>query len=518
MTAVDCRCLRGVAPLVLHAARAATSASQHAAGTMPFVFIRVELYDPQIATLVRGPLHAATRRTPVATVRPRRHLSWRRVPDPFRWLEDAGESRDARVGRGAERADPSRSSTGPRATRWSTRLTKLYDYPRTGVPFKRGSRYFFTHNTGLQDQPILYVQDGPDGAPRVLIDPNVMRREGTVALTAMAPDDSGRSLAYALSDSGSDRQEIRVRDVGHGRDRPIDLHWVKFVSHRLDRVGRGLLLHALPGAGHRARRATRTTSTASTYHRLGERQDQDALVFEKPAGTRDGLRRGRERRRSLGRHHRVSRHQRQERSLPRSTVEAPARRPVAAVHRLSMPRTRSSSPRADGCSSARTRARRSGGSSRSIREHPARRRSKSCRSRADKLSTAVIVHDTIVASYLHNASDRRAAVRSRRAARRGTLTLPAIGSVTGSAAGPTTTSCSSGSPRSRAPPASFRYDFKPVARAVPSGPVSATGAIGGRSRGYQTTQVWYPSKDGTRVSMFLVHRTDSRATADARCC
>ena len=95
------------------------------------------------------------------------------VPDPYRWLEDPG-SPATRAWVDAQNALTRSFLEGPVRDRLIGRLSALYDYPRTGVPFKRGSRYFFTHNTGLQDKPVLYVQDGPAGVPRVLIDPNVM--------------------------------------------------------------------------------------------------------------------------------------------------------------------------------------------------------------------------------------------------------------------------------------------------------------------------------------------------------
>ena len=96
-----------------------------------------------------------------------------RVEDPYRWLEDA-DSPETAAWVDAQNALTRSVLDGPVRDGLVKRLTDLYDYPRTGVPIKRGDRYFFMHNTGLQDQPVLYVQDGVDGDPRVLIDPNAM--------------------------------------------------------------------------------------------------------------------------------------------------------------------------------------------------------------------------------------------------------------------------------------------------------------------------------------------------------
>jgi prolyl oligopeptidase len=151
------------------------------------------------------------------------------VADPYRWLEDP-DSPDTIAWVDAENQLTRSVLNGPRRDALITRLTRLYDFPRTSVPTRRGHRYFFTHNTGLQDQPVLYVQDGPDLPQRVLIDPNTMSSAGPVALTALAIDDTGTQAAYGLSTSGSDRQEIYVRDVDTGADLSDRLLWVKFAS------------------------------------------------------------------------------------------------------------------------------------------------------------------------------------------------------------------------------------------------------------------------------------------------
>ncbi|MEP6592419.1 MAG: S9 family peptidase, partial [Acidobacteriota bacterium] len=203
-----------------------------------------------------------------------------RVADPYRWLEDAGDSR-TQAWVAAQNALTRAELQGPARRRLVERLTRLYDYPRTGVPFRRGGRYFFSHNTGLQDQPVLYVQDGPAGTPRVLIDPNTLSAAGPVALTAVAPDEDGGRLAYALSESGSDRQTLFVRDVGSGRDLGDRLEWVKFVSVAWVRSGEGFFYTRFPAPGTVAPGDEHYFNRVY-FHRLGAAQADDVLIFEKP--------------------------------------------------------------------------------------------------------------------------------------------------------------------------------------------------------------------------------------------
>src|SRR5947207_14519426 len=132
-----------------------------------------------------------------------------RVADPYRWLEDP-DSPETIAWVDAQNRLTRAAVDRPMRQKLVTRLTKLYDFPRTSVPTRRGRYYFFTHNTGLQDQPVLYVQEGAHGTRRVLIDPNTMSDNGPVALTALAINDAGTGAAYGLSASGSDRQEISV--------------------------------------------------------------------------------------------------------------------------------------------------------------------------------------------------------------------------------------------------------------------------------------------------------------------
>src|SRR5204863_4272446 len=118
----------------------------------------------------------------------------------------------------------------PERERIRRRLTELWDYPKYGAPFKKGGRYFFFKNSGLQNQAVLHTQSSLAAEPEVLLDPNTLSADGTVALSTIAFAEDGRTLVYGTSGSGSDWQEFRVRDVATQQDRSDHLQWIKFSS------------------------------------------------------------------------------------------------------------------------------------------------------------------------------------------------------------------------------------------------------------------------------------------------
>src|SRR5262245_39770285 len=132
-----------------------------------------------------------------------------RIADPYRWLEDPDSPATRAWVEGQNALTRSRLD-GQRRDKLVVRLTALYDCPRATMPFRRGSRYFFFWNPGLRNQPALMVKDSAAAAPRTLVDPNDLSPDGTIALTAVFAGDDGRRIAYALSRSGSDRQEMLV--------------------------------------------------------------------------------------------------------------------------------------------------------------------------------------------------------------------------------------------------------------------------------------------------------------------
>ena len=166
---------------------------------------------------------------------------------------------------------------GPERDALVRELTRLFDYPKTTALLRRGGRYFFTDNPGLLNQPVLHARDGE--LTRMLLDPNALSAEGTTALTAIAPSPDGRLVAYALSEDGSDRQVIRVRDAETAVDRDDALRHVKFASIAWARDGSGFYYLRFPEPGSVPPEDAQYFGRIH-FHRLGDPQAADPLIFE----------------------------------------------------------------------------------------------------------------------------------------------------------------------------------------------------------------------------------------------
>ena len=204
------------------------------------------------------------------------------VTDPYRWLEDP-DSPETHLWIEAENAltfdflaqIPAR---GP----IEKRLTTLWDYERFGMPYLQGGRYFYGRNDGLQPQSVLYVTETLDGDPRVLLDPNTLSADGTVALAGYAISEDGRHMAYGLAAAGSDWNEWRVRDVDTGEDLADHLCWVKFSGASWAKDGSGFFYsrYDAPAPGEELQQANYYQKLY--FHTLGQPQESDVLVYERP--------------------------------------------------------------------------------------------------------------------------------------------------------------------------------------------------------------------------------------------
>jgi prolyl oligopeptidase len=204
------------------------------------------------------------------------------VADPYRWLEDDNSPRTKAWVEAENKVTFGYLEEIPERWTIKDRLTKLWNYERYGVPFKEGGRYFFSKNNGLQNQSVLYTMASLDAEPTVLLDPNKLSADGTVALTSYHISEDGNLMAYGLATAGSDWQEWKVRDVQTGKDLADDLKWIKFSSASWTKDGKGFFYsrydepaktNVLKGANYYHK---------LYYHRLGTPQSQDTLVYHRP--------------------------------------------------------------------------------------------------------------------------------------------------------------------------------------------------------------------------------------------
>ncbi len=426
-----------------------------------------------------------------------------KVADPYRWLEDP-DSPESRSWIAAEnRLTASYLEAIPARAAIRERLTKLWNYPRFGTPFRKARRYFFFKNDGLQNQSVLYTQASLAGAPETLLDPNLLSEDGTVALSTWAVSDDGRLLAYGTSASGSDWEEFRVRDVATAHDLPDHLKWIKFSGASWTKDGDGFFYSRYPEPGDKALTDVNRFQRLY-YHRLGTEQQRDVLVYERPDQpdwgmngevTEDG--RYVVLRVWLGtdRRNRVYYLDLQDAKHPQVTgnvvrllddfdasytflgndgtvfyvltdLDAPRKRVIAIDTR-----------------------------------HPERARWREIIPQSrDVLEGVHMIHDRFVANYMHDASSRL-----RLFALDGNLPedlpLPTLGTV-GSISGERKDSEMFYAFTSFLYPTTiFRYDFTAGATSVFNAP-----KIDFDPAGYETEQMFYTSKDGTRVPMFITHK------------
>jgi prolyl oligopeptidase len=204
-----------------------------------------------------------------------------KVADPYRWLEDTDSAETHAWVEAENKLTFGYLDTLPYRQALSDRLTKLWNYERFSVPYHEGGRYFFLHNDGLQNQDVLLVAESLHAEPRVLLDPNTFSSDGTVALAGTAVSDDGKLMAYAIATSGSDWTEWHVRDVDTGKDLPDDIKWVKFSGASWSKDNKGFYYSRYDEPKGAAMRDANYFHKLY-YHRLGAAQSEDKLIYERP--------------------------------------------------------------------------------------------------------------------------------------------------------------------------------------------------------------------------------------------
>ena len=208
------------------------------------------------------------------------------VADPYRWMEDV-DSSEVKQWVDAENAvTQSYLADVPARAKIHARLLELNNYERYSPPMREAGRYFYRRNSGLQNQAVLYWQQGEHGEPKVLLDPNTLRADGTVALQSTSVTDDGKLLAYSLAEAGSDIEKIHVRRVDTGEDLPDLVDWVKFSGISWLKDGSGFYYSSFGIPKTEAEKAQALKSVGGFhklyFHKLGTAQGEDKVVYERP--------------------------------------------------------------------------------------------------------------------------------------------------------------------------------------------------------------------------------------------
>ncbi len=206
-----------------------------------------------------------------------------KVADPYRWLEDDNSAETAKWVQAENKVTFGYLERIPYRAQVKQRLEQLYNYPKYTAPFRKGEMFFFTKNDGLQNQSVVYVQKGLEGAPDQLLDPNKFSADGTSRLGIFDVSHDGRFAAYSVSVGGSDWQEAHVIEVATKKDLPDDLKWLKATG--ISWAGNGFFYsrYDAPAAGHEL--SSKNEFQKVYYHVVGTPQSADELIYEDKANA-----------------------------------------------------------------------------------------------------------------------------------------------------------------------------------------------------------------------------------------
>lgn len=419
------------------------------------------------------------------------------VPDPYRWLEDT-DSTETRAWIDAENRVTASyfQPLAPLRNTLRARMESLVNYERFSAPEKHGNRYFYSHNTGLQNQSVRLWMDGLNGEPHTLLDPNTLAADGTVALNSANVTDDGRLVALSLAEAGSDWNKIIVRDVATGKDLPDVIQWVKFGGAAWRKDGSGFFYSHFdaPAPGEQLKAVS--SAPKIYHHRLGTPQSADTLVFERPDDkeiflfsqvTDDGQylviyqAKGTSPKNALA----VL-----DLSKPGASVQRLIDTPDAGYHLIGSdgPRfwiyTTLDAPNGKVIEIHADQPGRAGWKTVIPETH-------------NKLGAASLVHKTLITNYL---TDAHTAVElfTEDGKRLQSLTLPGIGSAEGFGGRRDDTETFYSFTNFTTPPVIYRLDLKTLQSTPYRQP-----KLNFNPADYETTEVFVPSKDGTKVPMFL---------------
>ncbi len=420
-----------------------------------------------------------------------------KVADPYRWLEDPqSEETKAWVEEENEVTSEYLKAISYRE-QIREHLTELWDYPKYSAPYKKGGRYFFSKNDGLQNQSVLYMQETLESEAVVVLDPNTFSADGTVALTGSSLSEDGLLLAYGTSSSGSDWQENRIRRIDDGSDFPEVIRWCRFASIAWRHDNTGFFYNRWPQPG------TVPEEDPSMYsrvywHALGTPQEEDALVYERPdakelsfspAITDDGaylvltVLHGTDAENRL-----YYREVNSDKPFVRLLDEANAmysvvgnNGPVFYIHTdLNAPRGRIIAI--------------------DLRSPECENWQELVPQQDDVIAFVSLINAQFVVTYMHDAHHQML-IYNLDGSFDHEIPLPTLGSVVEISGKPEDTEMFVSFTSYLFPPTTYHYDFPSSALTLFRRP-----EILFEPDDYETEQVFYPSKDGTRIPLFLTHK------------
>lgn len=418
-----------------------------------------------------------------------------KVPDPYRWMEDVDSPKVKEWIEQENRLTRSVLDHIPARETMRQRLMELINFERYTPAVHRGTRYFYSHNTGLQNQNVIYWTEGLEGEPNVLIDPNQLSSDGTVAISGLSISDDGQLAAYSIADAGSDWVKWYVRDITAGKDLPDVIAWSKFSSASWLKDSSGFFYEGYDPPEADALKSTNYFHKVF-FHKLGTPQSEDQLVFHRPddkemtvgtAVTNDGRYLILYQSKGSSPNNQLSIKDLEQPDSPiieiASTADA-LYAPIDNDGNLFWVHTTLHAP--NGCVVEVDLA------------HPDREHWKSIIPESKhNLDGVSMIDDTLIASYL---ADAQSVVElySREGVRLEQLELPAIGTAAGFAGKRTDTETFFQFTNFTTPATIYRLDMKTRRSTLYRQP-----RLKFDPSQYETRQVFYTSKDGTRVPMFL---------------
>lgn len=210
-----------------------------------------------------------------------------KVKDPYRWLENDTTKETKAWVKAQNEVTFDYLNKIPFREKVKKRLTKIWDYPKESAPFKEGGHYFVYKNSGLQNQSVIYFKEDLEDEGKVFINPNTLSEDGTVSLTNFEVSDDGKYAAYGISRGGSDWREFYVRDVANGEDLDDHIMWAKFSGISWYKDGFFYTRYPSPKKGDKLSGVNENNKVY--YHKIGTDQSQDELIYEEPENPQRGF-------------------------------------------------------------------------------------------------------------------------------------------------------------------------------------------------------------------------------------